>query len=109
MDYCNCVLAKGQTKSDNHPPLTDFGRAGLGVEQHATAVRKGAATAEQVSSQWLARFNGLKSKITTHGLGDVIAVLAALDALLCNVLDLCSPASVLVPCTPDTIYRTNRF
>jgi hypothetical protein len=74
---------------------TNFARTGLTVEQHAAAVRKSAATSKQIPSKGLAGLHGLQGEITTHRLGNVIAVFAALDALLCNVLNLGSPVDVL--------------
>lgn len=88
---------------------TDFARAGLAVEQHATTVGKAAAVAQQVSSQRLARLHGLKCKIAAHRLGNIVAVFAALYALLRNVLDLGSPVQLSVVRTWVAEKGTNRF
>lgn len=75
---------------------TDFGRGGIGVEKHTTTVRYATSTAEETAADWLARLHSLEGKVSSHRLGDVIAVIAVLDTLLSNVLYLGSPVVVLV-------------
>lgn len=87
-------------------PHTDFRGAGVSVEKHAAAIRYATSTAEEAASYRLARLHSLESKVSSHGLRDIIAVVAVLDAFLSNVLYLGSPVYVLAK---PAIYLTMLF
>jgi hypothetical protein len=78
------------------PSLTDFRRARVSVEKHAAAVGHTTRAAKEAVAHGLAGFHGLESEISSHRFWDVIAVITVLNALLGDVLYLCTPTLSLV-------------
>lgn len=78
--------------------LTDFGGAGIRVEKHAAAVGAHGtiSAAKEALPQCLAGFHGLQCEVASHGLGNIVAIIAVLDTLLGDVLNLCASADVSV-------------
>lgn len=89
VDHCNEVSLV-RINDGIERRLTDFAGAAFRVEKHSTAISKASAT-QQITPKRLAGLHRLQSKVSTHRLGDVIAIFAILDALLGDVLYLRAP------------------
>lgn len=76
--------------------LTNFGRVGVRVEKHSATVGHTTGAAKEIGPNGFARLHGLESKISAHGLWNIVAVIAVLYTLLGNVLDLCASRQLLV-------------
>jgi hypothetical protein len=76
--------------------LTNFGRVGVSVEKHTAAIGHTTRTPKEAGSHGLTRLHCLQSKISPHGLRDVVAIVTVLNALLRYVLNLRASAQGLV-------------
>ena len=75
---------------------TNFRGVCVSVEKHAAAVWYSTSTPKEAASYRFTRLHGLERKVSSHRLGDVVAVVAVLNALLGNVLYLGPPVNMSV-------------
>ena len=75
---------------------TNFRGVCVGVKEHAAAIWHSTSTTKEAVSYRFAGLHSLESKVSSHRLGDIVAVIAVLNALLGNVLYLGSSVYMLV-------------
>ena len=77
---------------------TNFARGSVSVEGHGTIAIRGVSgrPRDHTGIPRFARVHGLHGKMATHGFGNRLAILAVLDALPCDILNLRTPGLVSV-------------
>jgi len=88
---------------------TNFARGSVSVEGHSTITIRGVSgrTTHHTGIPRFARVHGLHGKMATHGFGNRLAILAVLDALPCDILNLRTPDSVSVD-SPQSCGKVGR-